>query len=106
SFPTRRSSDLSDVFRRGLDQEDEMISFMGRQITSVNQYKNTLGIVPRGWRVPLEFRGEREGKKVKKEILARLMGVQRKELPTPPMPMPMPPDIKSALQQPGVPPQT
>jgi S1-C subfamily serine protease len=86
----------SDVFRRGLDQEDELLSFMGRPITSVNQYKNVLGIVPRGWRVPLEFRGEREGKRVRKEILARLMGVQRKEVPTPmgdgkqPGPMPNP----------------
>jgi S1-C subfamily serine protease len=73
----------SDVFRRGLDQEDEVLSFINRPITTVNQYKNVLGVVPRGWRVPLEFRAERDGKKVRKEILVRLMGVQRKELDTP-----------------------
>src|SRR5262249_48943439 len=73
----------SDVYRRGLDQEDEILSFMGRTITSVNQYKNVLGVAPRGWRVPLEFRGERDGKKVLKEPLARLRGVQRKKTPNP-----------------------
>ena len=86
----------SDVFRRGLDQEDEVISFAGRQITTVNQYKNTLGILPRGWRVPLEFKGERDGKKVRREILVRLMGVQRKELDTQPKGVP----IDGAFQQP------
>jgi S1-C subfamily serine protease len=69
----------SDVYRRGLEQEDELLSFAGRPITSVNQFKNVLGLFPKGWRVPLEFR--REG--MKKEILARLMGVQRKARPTP-----------------------
>jgi S1-C subfamily serine protease len=72
----------SDVFRRGLDQEDELLSFMGRPISTVNQYKNVLGVVPRGWRVPLEFRRDKK----QTEILARLMGVQRKELPGQPDP--------------------
>jgi hypothetical protein len=90
----------SDVFRRGLDQDDELISFMGRPITTVNQYKNALGIVPRGWRVPLEFRRKLDGnKEVRKEILARLMGVQRKELPTPMQPFPQEKDIKNTLAQ-------
>jgi S1-C subfamily serine protease len=88
----------SDVFRRGLDQEDEILSFMGRPITTVNQYKNILGTVPRGWRVPLEFRRTLEGKRdLRKEILVRLMGVQRKELPGP---MPMGPDGKQVAQDP------
>jgi S1-C subfamily serine protease len=92
----------SDVFRRGLDQEDEILSFMGRPITTVNQYKNILGTVPRGWRVPLEFRRTLEGKReLRKEILVRLMGVQRKELPGP---MPMGPDAKQAAQDPTQPP--
>src|SRR5258707_904313 len=60
----------SDVFRRGLDQEDEVLSFMGRPITSVNQYKNLLGVLPRGWRVPLEFRRREGNKEIRKEILA------------------------------------
>src|ERR1019366_6400603 len=41
----------ADAYRRGLDQEDEVISFAGRAITSDNHYKNILGIFPRGWRV-------------------------------------------------------
>ncbi len=67
----------ADVARRGLQQEDELLSFAGRQVTSDNHYKNVLGIFPRGWRVPLEYRrGD-----TKQEILVRLMGMQRKELP-------------------------
>ena len=66
----------ADVARRGLDIDDEVVSFAGRATTSTNQFKNILGIFPRGWRMPMEFR--REGKK--KEILVRLMGIQRKQL--------------------------
>lgn len=66
----------SDAARRGLDIGDEILSFAGRQIGSVNQFKNVLGIYPRGWRMPLEYRRE----KVKKDVLVRLMGVQRKPL--------------------------
>jgi S1-C subfamily serine protease len=67
----------SDVARRGVDFEDELISFAGRHITSVNHYRNVLGIFPRGWRVPLEYKHD----KAKKEVLVRLMGMQKKELP-------------------------
>jgi serine protease Do len=74
----------SDVFRRGLDIDDEILSFNGRPITTVNQYKNVLGVLPRGWRVPLEFRRTENKKEIRKEILVRLMGVQRKELPSGP----------------------
>lgn len=74
----------SDAFRRGLYTEDEIRSFAGRQITSDNHYKNVVGLFPRGWRVPLEYkRGD-----TRKEILVRLMGVQKKELPDGPMPLP------------------
>lgn len=71
----------SDAYRRGLYTEDELISFAGRQINNDNHYKNVLGIFPRGWRVPLEYR---RGEKEKKEILVRLMGVQKKEIGEPP----------------------
>ena len=37
---------VADAYRRGLDQEDELISFAGRLITSDNHYKNILGIFP------------------------------------------------------------
>src|SRR5205085_3777754 len=67
----------SDAYRRGLDTDDMVVSFAGRAISSDNHYKNVVGLFPRGWRVPLEHKsGETE-----KEILVRLMGVQRKELP-------------------------
>jgi serine protease Do len=72
----------SDAYRRGLATEDEIVSFAGRLISSDNHYKNVTGLFPRGWRVPMEHRrGD-----AKNEILVRLMGVQRKELPdgTPP----------------------
>ena len=91
----REMLEESDVARRGLDIDDEVVSFAGRQTTSTNQFKNILGIFPRGWRMPMEYR--REGKK--KEILVRLMGIQRKQLaddgvptedPDLPKPKPMP----------------
>ena len=63
-----------DAARRGLDLDDEILSFAGQPITSVNHFKNELGIYPRGWRLPLEFRRELH----RTEILVRLMGVQRK----------------------------
>src|SRR5262249_18313969 len=63
--------------------------------------KNILGIYPRGWRVPLEYRSA-EGRK---EILVRLMGVQAKEILDPnnkdkPAPPP-PPDKKQGLKPPA-----
>ena len=65
-------------------------------MSSVNQFKNILGLFPRGWRVPLVYRHESEnaegGKRSieKKEILVRLMGIQRQELPD--RSQPAPPD--------------
>jgi S1-C subfamily serine protease len=58
-----------DAQRRGLDTDDEIVSFAGRPMTSVNQYKNVLGLFPKGWRVPLVYRRNNE----KHEILVRLM---------------------------------
>ena len=69
----------SDVFRRGLDIDDELLSFAGRHISSVNHFKNVLGLYPRGWRVPVEFRREQK----RSEVLVRLMGKQRKVLEDP-----------------------
>jgi S1-C subfamily serine protease len=63
----------SDAHRRGLDLGDELVSFAGRPIMSVNQYKNVLGLYPKGWRLPMVYRRDND----KKEILVRLMGVQR-----------------------------
>lgn len=81
----------SDVARRGLQIGDELVSFDGRLLTSANHFRNVLGIFPRGWRVPLEYRREQT---MKKEILVRLMGIQRRVLSDPnPQPPPGPKPI-------------
>src|SRR5207244_3457150 len=47
---------------------------------SINQIKNIIGIVPRGWRMPMKFRHVDAKKKTEdREVLVRLMGVQRQE---------------------------
>ena len=65
----------SDAYRRGIRYGDEIISFGNRRITTVNGFKNALGIFPRGWRVPLTYR--RETKTF--ETLVRLTGVHSPE---------------------------
>jgi S1-C subfamily serine protease len=100
-----RILESSDAYRRGLREDDEIISFAGQPIRSTNQYKNVLGIYPKGWRLPLVYRHTEEGKANEvREALVRLMGVlpaeqpqpqrpQRPERPRPgepPIPIPMP----------------
>ncbi len=65
----------SDAYRRGLRYGDDVIRFGGRQIGSVNGFKNVLGIYPRGWRVPLTIL--RDGKE--HDLLVRLSGVHARE---------------------------
>ncbi|MDX1944020.1 MAG: trypsin-like peptidase domain-containing protein [Pirellulaceae bacterium] len=65
----------SDAYRRGLRYDDEVVSFAGRQLGTVNAFKNALGIFPKGWRVPIVYR--RDGKN--HEILVRLTGVHADE---------------------------
>lgn len=65
-----------DVARRGLIPGDELVSFDGRPMGSVNQFKNVLGVYPKGSRVPLVYRHENK----KKEVLVRLMGVLAQEI--------------------------
>jgi serine protease Do len=66
----------SDVARRGVNLDDELVSIDDRPLGSVNQLKNVLGLFPRGWRVPLEYRRGQ----VRKEVLVRLMGIQARLL--------------------------
>jgi S1-C subfamily serine protease len=61
----------SDAYRRGLRYGDEIVAFGGRDIGTVNEFKNVLGIYPRDWRVPLSFR--RKGQRY--DVLVRLRGV-------------------------------
>lgn len=65
-----------DAHRRGLDLNDELISFAGRPMTNRNYYQNVLGLFPKGWRVPLVYRHDND----KREILVRLMGAIRQEM--------------------------
>ncbi len=65
----------SDAFRRGLRDNDEIVSFAGRPISTANGFKNILGILPKGWRVPLSYR--RDGKRY--DILVRLPGLHNQE---------------------------
>lgn len=60
----------SDISRRGIQIDDELVTFGGRFMGSANTFKNVLGIYPKGWRVPLSYR--RDGKRY--YVLARLMG--------------------------------
>jgi serine protease Do len=96
----------SDARRRGLDVDDQLVSFAGVPVFTVNQYKNILGLFPRGWRVPLVYRHENDKKEVeKKEVLVRLMGIQRQELSgqggdAPPETPPMPPGRRPPGQPP------
>jgi len=64
----------SEAYRRGLRRDDEIVEFAGRNIRSVNQFKNVLGIYPKGWRLPLTYRREQQ----KYSIQARLRGVHTK----------------------------
>ena len=69
----------SPVARRGLEPGDELIRFAGRPLRSVNQFKNVLGIYPKGWRLPLVFRhyDEDSDRTIERRVLVRLMGVSR-----------------------------
>ena len=67
--------ETSDAWRRGLRYGDEIVAFGGRSIGSQNDFKNALGIFPKGWRVPLTYR--RDGQE--SQILVRLAGVHGEE---------------------------
>jgi len=89
--------DESDVFRRKIQEGDQLVSFAGRPLTSTNQYKNILGIFPKDWRLPLVYR--RAGDR--KESLVRLMGNMAAEkepmdpMAEPPMPKVVAPKAKA-----------
>ena len=74
----RRVVSGSDVDRRGLSPGDTLLSFAGFPLTNINQYKNKLGIFPKGWRVPLVFRHDRDDKR---QVLVRLPGRRPDVLP-------------------------
>jgi serine protease Do len=78
-----RVLDSVDAYRRGLREGDELLAFADRNIGSVNQFKNVLGIYPKGWRLPMVFRhmeDDRDSIGAKRELLVRLAGVQAREV--------------------------
>lgn len=58
----------SSAWNAGLREGDEIVTFAGRPMGSVNQFKNVLGIFPKGWSLPMVYR--RDGQK--QEILVEL----------------------------------
>ncbi|MBL8824465.1 MAG: trypsin-like peptidase domain-containing protein [Planctomycetia bacterium] len=75
--------ETTDAYRRGLREDDELIAFAGRSIGSVNQFKNVLGIYPKGWRLPMTYvhqSVEKDATSIRREILVRLAGVQAREI--------------------------
>ena len=94
--------DDSDAFRRGLEVEDQIVRFAGRPMTSTNQYKNVLGIFPKGWRLPLTVRRNSETR----DMLVRLMGnidtpVESSEPKKPTQPAPKPPASEDSSKSPA-----
>ena len=91
----------SDAARRGVQGGDQLINFAGRPLTSVNQYKNILGIFPKEWRLPLSYRRNND----RKETLVRLMGNIDSQ-PDAPMPQrpptPRPGPTPNAAAHPGL----
>lgn len=61
----------SEAYYRGLRHDDEIVSFGGRSIGSTNQFKNVLGIYPKGWKLPIVYRRKAE----QTEIWVRLRGL-------------------------------
>ena len=64
--------ETSDAFRRGLRYDDVIISFAGRRISTVNQFKNVLGILPKGFTPTLVYQRQDEPPT---QIVVRLAGV-------------------------------
>jgi S1-C subfamily serine protease len=87
----------SEAYRRGLRLDHEVVKFAGRPIRSVNQFKNILGIYPKGWRLALTYRHE----ETKYEIMARLRGVHRQAELMPGRPKPKPAEKKPEDGKPG-----
>ena len=96
----------SEAFRRGMRSGDELVSFAGRSIRSVNEFKNVLGIYPKGWKLPLVFRRDAETH----DVIVRLRPLHReselipKKKPQRPGPRPQPPG-RPAAQAKSKPPQ-
>ena len=98
----------SDAFRRGLRYDDELLTFAGRTIETANQFKNILGIFPKGWRVPLQYRRDNQiysihvrlaGLHSREELVEMIQGPASRELPLPTSdPSPLSDEVKAWLE--------
>jgi serine protease Do len=80
--------DNSEAYYRGLRYDDEIVSFGGRPVGSTNQFKNVLGIYPKGWKLPIVYRRAGETKEiwVRLRSLHRLSELAPKPQPSQPKP--------------------
>ncbi|RMF42144.1 MAG: PDZ domain-containing protein [Planctomycetota bacterium] len=65
----------SDAYRRGLRYGDEVVGLADREIRTTNMFKNVLGTLPKGWRVPLQIRRDGDVS----TLLVRLDGVHTEQ---------------------------
>lgn len=67
--------DESEIALRGLETGDRILAFGGRSIQTVNEFKNILGIFPKGWITPIEFVRKTGARLENHRITIRLGGV-------------------------------
>ncbi len=86
----------AEAYRRGLRIDDEIVSFAGRSIRSVNQYKNVLSIYPKGWVLPVVYRrdGDKHTIAPRLRALHHKSDFQTKKKPPVRRPPPKKPDDK------------
>lgn len=65
----------SDAFRRGVRDGDSIVALDNRPVESANSFKNILGTLPQGWRVPLSLVRDQS----RREVMIRLEGVHARE---------------------------
>ncbi len=95
----------SEAALRGLDLRDRILSFAGRPIQTANDFKNVLGIYPKGWIVPIEFAREKGNSLDTYTIRVRLDGVHSDAELREFQAHAFPDDQKNPMQDPQAPPQ-
>jgi S1-C subfamily serine protease len=103
----------SDAYRRGLRLGDEIVRFAGREIRSANDFKNVLGILPPGWRVPVMYRRQGDVAEIRVrlqrlhsegELLEKIQGLKLEGEGPPSEPSPVPEALEKQLpSQPSLP---
>ena len=104
--------DSSDAYRRGLRYGDEIVRFGGRSIQSANDFKNVLGIFPKGWRVSLSYRRDSTrydcfvrlpGVHTYGQLLKKVQDSPRPQMPSDPNHQPNGPAPRKDRPRPGIP---